>query len=410
MKVLLVNTSETTGGAAIAASRLMEALNKNGVKAKMLVRDKGTDRITVVALPNRVIPFLKFVWERAVIWLHNRLKLDKLWLVDIATTGVDITQLPEFQESDVIHMHWVSQGFLSLNDLEKILLSGKRIVWTLHDQWPYTGICHYSSPCNLYQTYCHDCPQLCYPKEKDLAWKVFQRKKEIYQHSHFTLVGCSQWIADLARKSALVEGQRVISIPNAIPSNIFHPMNQEEARREFHLPQEKHLILFGSLKVTDERKGVRYLIEAYKLMQNKPGIVVVGKATAKVTTMFAAENGEVEGGFYPLEYITDEHRMAKLYAAVDAYVTPSLQDNLPNTIAEAMSCGTPCVGFRVGGIPEMIDHQENGYVANYCDAEDLARGINYVMEHNLHEAAHKKAASMFSETHVAQQYIRLYEE
>ena len=410
MKVLLVNTSEQTGGAAIAASRLMEALNKNGVKAKMLVRDKRTDRVTVVSVPNRLMPFLKFVWERAVIWLHNRLKMEKLWLVDIANTGTDITRLPEFQEADVIHLHWVSQGFLSLNDLKKILWSGKRVVWTMHDQWPYTGICHYSSPCDLYQTCCHNCPQLCYSKENDLARKVFLKKKEIYQHSHFTLVGCSQWIAGLARKSALAKGQHVTSIPNAIPSDIFHPMDQTEARREFHLPQDKRLILFGSLKVTDERKGVHYLIDAYKLMQNKPGIVVVGKATEKVASMFASENGEVEGGFYPLEYITDERRMATLYAAVDAYVTPSLQDNLPNTIAEAMSCGTPCVGFRVGGIPEMIDHRENGYVAQYCNAEDLARGIEYVMEHDLRKEAHQKAAHMFSETSVAQHYIRLYEE
>ena len=145
-------------------------------------------------------------------------------------------------------------------------------------------------------------------------------------------------------------------------------------------------------------------------MQNKPGIVVLGKATEKVASMFASENGEVEGGFYQLEYITDERRMATLYAAVDAYVTPSLQDNLPNTIAEAMSCGTPCVGFRVGGIPEMIDHRENGYVAQYCNAEDLARGIEYVMEHDLRKEAHQKAAHMFSETSVAQHYIRLYEE
>ncbi len=410
MRVLLVNTSETTGGAAIAASRLMEALNNHGVKAKMLVRDKGTDRLTVSALPNQKASFLKFVWERVVIWLHNRLKKENLWLVDIANTGTDITRLPEFQEADVIHLHWVNQGFLSLSDLEKILSSGKRIIWTLHDQWPYTAICHYSAPCDRYQTVCHDCPQLCYPKAKDLAWKVYKQKKEIYQHAHFTLVGCSQWIADLARKSSLTAGQHVASIPNAIPSGIFHPMNQAEARREHRLPEGKRLILFGSLKVTDGRKGVRYLIEAYKQMHEKPGIVVVGKATEKVAAMFASEGGEVEGGFYPIDYITDEHRMASLYAAVDAYVTPSLQDNLPNTIAEAMSCGTPCVGFRVGGIPEMIDHLENGYVAQYCNSEDLARGIEYVMEHDLHEAAHRKATRMFSESHVAQQYIQLYEE
>lgn len=405
MKVLLINTSEQTGGAAIAANRLMEALNRYGVKAKMLVRDKQTDRITVSSIPQSPMLRAKFVWERAVIWLHNRLDRTNLWQIDIANTGTDITRLPEFQEADVIHLHWVNQGFLSLADLERILNSGKRIIWTMHDQWCMTGICHYSGSCTRYQSECRQCPLLKSPSDTDLAYKVFQRKRQMLAHAHVTFVGCSQWIANLAQGSALLRHQRIVSIPNAISAHIFHPMPRAEARRQFSLPADRKLILFGGLKVTDERKGVKYLIESTHMLPSDTGIVVVGKKAEEMQSLFPLP-------IYSIPYITDEHRMATLYAAVDAYVTPSLEDNLPNTIVEAMSCGTPCVGFNVGGIPEMIHHQHDGYVARYRDAADLAQGIRYVLDSNnqarLGQAAHH-TAHRYNEQAVAMKYIEEYE-
>ena len=141
MRVLIINTSERLGGAAVAASRLMESLKNNGIKAKMLVRDKQTDQISVVGLQRNWWQVWRFVWERIVIWKANRFKKNNLFAVDIANTGTDITSLPEFQQADVIHLHWVNQGMLSLNDIRKILKSGKPVVWTMHDMWPCTGIC-----------------------------------------------------------------------------------------------------------------------------------------------------------------------------------------------------------------------------------------------------------------------------
>ena len=133
MRVLIINTSERLGGAAVAASRLMESLKNNGIKAKMLVRDKQTDQISVVGLQRNWWQVWRFVWERIVIWKANRFKKNNLFAVDIANTGTDITSLPEFQQADVIHLHWVNQGMLSLNDIRKILKSGKPVVWTMHD-------------------------------------------------------------------------------------------------------------------------------------------------------------------------------------------------------------------------------------------------------------------------------------
>lgn len=371
----------------------------------MLVRDKETDNLSVARLR---VSKLSFLWERFRIFLANRLSMRNLWLTDLACTGGNITDTPEFRQADVVHLHWVNQGFLSLSELAKILHSGKRIVWTLHDQWPTTGVCHYSASCDHYLKECRDCPQL----KGNLALKTFRKKRRIYASSEITFVGCSQWIASLAAKSPLAEGQRVVSIPNALPHAVFVPMHQQTARMAHNLPLDMQLILFSAFKVTDERKGFHYLAEALKLVQETQlhvALVVVGKQAEALVNLLPPAVGEW-GGVFTIPYVTNERQMASLYAAADVFVTPSLQDNLPNTIAEAMSVGTPCVGFAVGGIPEMIDHKENGYVAQYCDANDLAAGIIYCLTNDMRTEAAEKAAHTYNESHVAKQYIELYGE
>ncbi|MBR4191577.1 MAG: glycosyltransferase, partial [Prevotella sp.] len=157
MRVLIVNTSERTGGAAVAANRLMMALNNNGVKAKMLVRDKESDSLTVVGLPKSPMLNWHFLWERLVIFFHCRFSRKHLFEIDLANSGSDITKLREFQEADVIHLHWINQGMLSLSGIRKILKSGKPVVWTMHDIWPATAICHLTLNCRNFTTHCHNC-------------------------------------------------------------------------------------------------------------------------------------------------------------------------------------------------------------------------------------------------------------
>ena len=181
MRVLIVNTSEKTGGAAVAANRLMEALNNNGVKAKMLVAKKETDRITVVPLPHGRLTRLHFLWERLTIFFRLHLQRRHLFEIDIANAGSDITGLPEFKEADVIHLNWINQGMLSLRSIRKILRSGKPVVWTMHDLWPATGICHYARTCSAFRTGCHNCQLLPLGgSANDLSRRVWTRKKHLY--------------------------------------------------------------------------------------------------------------------------------------------------------------------------------------------------------------------------------------
>ena len=377
MRVLIINTSERIGGAAIAASRLMESLKNNGIKAKMLVRDKQTDQISVVRLKSNWLQVWKFMWERIVIWSANRFRRYHLFDVDIANTGTDITSLPEFRQADVIHLHWVNQGMLSLKDIRKILTSGKPVVWTMHDMWPCTGICHYARECKNYQQ-----------------------------------VTCSHWLKEQAQTSALFEGKSVTNIPNAINTNLFKPMNKKEARAKFMLPEGKKLVLFGSLKITDKRKGVDYLIEACKLLAEKHpewkeslGVVVFGNQSQQLQEQLPFH-------VYPLPYIKNEHEIVNIYNAVDLFAIPSLEENLPNMIMEAMACGVPCVGFNVGGIPEMIDHLHNGYVAQYKSSEDFANGIHWILTEpeydELSAQACRKVLGNYSESIIAKKYTDVY--
>ena len=415
MKVLIVNTSEKTGGAAVAASRLMEALNNHGVKAKMLVREKETDHLTVIGFPPT--PWLRwhFLWERLVIWFHCHGSRKHLFEIDIANTGTDITQMHEFKEADVIHLHWINQGMLSLKVLRKILLSGKPVVWTMHDMWPATAICHYTRGCDHYQTKCGNCHLL--PgngSDKDLAFNVWKEKMDILSSREVAFVACSQWLRNEAAKSALIQKQHIIDIPNAIDTHTFQPIDKKKAREKEGLPTDKRLILFVSQRVTDERKGMRYFVEAvnkladtYPAMKGTTGVAILGGHAEEIESMLKLP-------VYPLGYVNNEQRIVHIYNTADVFVLPSLEDNLPNTLMEAMACGVPCVGFNVGGIPEMIDHQQNGFVAKERDADELAKGIHWVLEEGNYEQLQQqclhKVKTCYSQQHVAHRYIELYEQ
>ena len=390
MKVLLVSTSERNGGGAIAARRLLTALHTQGVEAKMMVRDKQTDDKAVVRVGNKLPKLL----ERLKILPGLRFRRSRLWLADTASHGIDITRTPEFQEADVVHLHWTSQGMISIKGLNNILSSGKRVVWTLHDEWPYLGVCHYRAECT--QPTCMECPILS-GSTPGTTWHL---KHKLYERWHPTFVGCSHWITQRAQQA--LQGEHVVHINNCVPSSLFHPIDMAQARRRLSLPERGRLLLFCSQKVTDERKGIAFLVKALQhLRDDDLRLLIVGKGSEKIPLP-----DTIPATRFPS---VGEDTMPLLYNAADVYVTPSLQDNLPNTIAEAMRCGTPCVGFNAGGIPEMIDHTKNGYVARYRDAEDLADGILYVLSHDLREAACRKAARDYDEQSVALQYIKLYQ-
>ena len=416
MKALLVNTSDHTGGAAIAALRLLKALRQSGIDATLLCRDRTlpAERTDVVSLRPSVWHKVKFVAERAEIFAANGFSRKGLFAVDTGRYGTDITQLPEFREADVVHLHWTNQAMLSLPQTAKVLRSGKRVVWTLHDMWPFTGVCHHASACPLWRTACHHCPQLRRPSVNDLSARTFRLKQRTYAAGRFTAVGCSQWLAGLAAEAPLFRGQRVCAIPNPIDTSFFTPSeSKQQVRRSLGLPEGKRLLLFTAFKVTDPNKGIDHLMESLTLLcEERPelrdelAVVLAGCEAETLADAFCVPA-------YTFPYDTSELRQRSLYQAADLLVMPTLMDNLPNTIVEAMACGVPCVGFDIGGLPQMIETGVNGYLARYRDSLDFAHGIARTLASASYPAlarnARAKAVQAYSEKAVAERYIALYE-
>lgn len=396
MKVVILNTSERTGGAAVAAGRLGKALSRAGIQVDKLVRkDTWLNRF-------------RFYWERLIIFLGSHLNRKNLFAVSIANSGTDISGHPLIKDADIIHLHWINQGFLSISDLERLIATGKPLVWTLHDLWPATSICHYPDRCEKYQSKCSQCPLQVTNPIFDLARWTYNRKEQIgLSKIHF--VGCSKWITEMARKSSLLEDASFTSIPNPIDTSVFKPLEKIDSRERFQLPKDKFLLLFAAAKLSDKRKGAAYLIEACSILKeyytDKIEIVLMGNGSEELCQALPFKVNS-------LGYISDTSTMVAAYSCADLFVIPSLEDNLPNTIMESMACGTPCVGFEIGGIPEMIEHKINGYVANYKDANDLANGIRWVLEHKdrqaLSDACVKKVEENYTEEVIAKQYLELY--
>lgn len=408
MKILIISKSDLRGGAAIAAYRLMQALNTTDVSAKMMVMEKMSDDDNVIQVGGAVKSKFGFYSERASIFVKNKFSRNNLFDVSIASKGVSVTKTSEFKDADVIHLHWINQGMLSLDEIGRILSSGKKVVWTMHDMWAFTGICHHAGTCRNYETGCGICPYLANPSEKDLSHKIFEKKHKIYSKGHITFVACSNWLEELALKSPLTQNHTVVSIPNPINTNQYRPMDKYYIRDTMNLPKDKRIVLFAAAKVSDKRKGIDYLVEAANILSETE--------KSNILFMMAGSHGEgispqLPFSAYHLGYV-DSDKMIDLYNSADLFVTPSLQENLPNTIMEAMSCGTSCVGFDIGGVPEMIQHKSTGYVAKYKDAQDLADGISWVLNDADAETISSNSREFvirnYSQEAIAKRYIDLY--
>lgn len=420
MKVLHLNTSDQAGGAAIAACRLIKALRAEGVEASLLCRDSklpaGTPGVT--ALRPSAVRRMKFLLERLEIYLRNGLTREGLFGIDTGRFGTDVTRLPAFHEADIIHLHWINQAMLSLDGLKEILRSGKPVVWTLHDMWPMTGICHNAADCERWTAGCGKCRLLRHPGTNDLSAQIYRKKAATYAAGRLTAVGCSRWMTDMARRAPLFRNFAIEHIPNAIDTAFYVPAGNEgvptkaEIRSELGLPSGKLLLLFTAFNVADPAKGIDYLTESLTMLcQENPALC------DRLCIVLAGKKAEELTGAFPMEarsmgYVSDCGRMRRLYQACDLLLMPTLMDNLPNTIVEAMACGVPCVAFGVGGVPQMVDEGVNGFLAeprnSYSFAQGIQRAVSSQSLSALCRNARSKAVGTYGEKTVAQQYISLY--
>ncbi len=412
MNITHLSKYDKLGGAAIAAFRLHMALNKAGAQSAMVVDMKTCDDPSVHG-PESL---------KGMFAARNSGHLDRLPLKFYARKEPLFhpawarrrMNFPLLKNSDIINLHWTTGGFMSIGNIASLAKLGKPVVWTLHDMWAFTGGCHYAGECGKYKAACGACPQLGSSRAGDLSAKVFRRKKRAYADLNLHIVTPSGWLGNRVKDSALLSGRPVQIIPNGLDTGVFKPAEKNTARSVFNFPEDKKIILFGAAGGTsDKRKGFRYLFEAINRLkeiasgQKDYMLLIFGAGHSKGNERFPFET--VFAGA-----LSDEVSMSVLYSCADVFVLPSLGDNLPNTIMESMACGTPVAAFDVGGVPDMVEHMKNGFLAKYMDSEDLAQGIKWVLEDErrrqaLGEAAREKALEDYSMDVLAKSYLTLYE-
>lgn len=413
MRISIINAHDTNGGAARSAYRLHRGLIEAGVASTFFTQVKKSDDATVRkngSKLGKVWDFAKPLIDSMPARLYRARDKSSPFSSAICPTSRWLKQAG-FNNADLINLHWIAEGFISIESLRQIAVP---LVWTLHDSWPFTGGCHLPLNCQNFSSHCGGCFRLGSNNRIDLSRLIFERKAHAWAHLDMTIVAPSNWMAQSAKKSALFINRRIEVIPNGLDLQRYKPLGQELCKQILGIPLDTKVILFSAQSaVSDKNKGFQFIQPALSVLKNNCNhknlmIVVCGESQP----VHAPEFG------FPVRYmgrLHDDTALAVLYSAADVMLVPSMQENLPNTIMEAMACGTPVVAFNIGGIPDMVEHQRNGYLAQPFDIQDLARGLSWVLEDlerrkAISAKSREKIENNFSLPSVAKQYQSLFEE
>ena len=404
MKILIVNTSDIEGGAARAAYRLHQALLENKINCQMLVISKKSDDYTVHSFykkRDQLINKLRSFFDTFPIRRYkNKTLFSPAWI-----SSPSVVNKINSLNPDVVHLHWINAGMLSIDDLTKIKAP---IVWSLHDMWAFTGGCHYDELCGAYKKECGECVVLASNKKNDISRKIHNKK--LYSYSKIediTIVGLSRWLTDCARDSSLFQDKKVVNLPNPIDCKVFHSFEKLNARELWNFPKDKKLVLFGAMGATsDFRKGFFELSEAFKYI-NRGDVEFIVFGSSK-----PLNPPDIGCKTTYIGRLSDDVSLVTLYSAVDIMVVPSKQENLSNAIMESLACATPVIGFDIGGNSDLIDHKKNVYLAQPFDSVDLANGIEWVLDNENYAElcfdARAKVVNNFDSKVVAEKYANLY--
>ncbi len=405
MKVLHLSSFDIVGGAARAAYRIHKGLEIAGVDSQMLVQYKKGSDLSVHSLEGQVKSRLRSSLDALPLKFYpkRKNKLSPQWFPDVLVSRVKQIN------PDIVNLNWVCNGYFRVETLAKL---NKPLVWTLQDMWAFTGGCHYSSECDRYKQSCGNCPKLKSNKSLDLSSWIWQRKASAWKDLNLTIVAPSSWMAKCAHSSSLFKELKVEIIPFGLDTTIFKPLEKPLGRQELDLPQDKQLVLFGAINALgDFRKGFQLLQAALKSLSR------TGWKNRIELIIFGSDKPEkpLDLGF-PSHYlgsIQDDLLLRLVYSAADIMVVPSIEEAFGQTASESLACGTPAVVFAQTGLADIVDHKQNGYVANYCDAEDLAKGISWVLEdkkryQKLRIQARDKAEREFNWELQANRYLSLF--
>jgi|GEM_PF-134369 len=421
MNIIQINTQDNLGGAARAALRLHRGLRLKGENSLMLVKEKGSADPTIIHTMASSNPRGTGADEFAVtgemiddyITSHRSAVSNTLFTIPFG--GYDVSNMAVVRDAHIINLHWISY-YQSLDSLNELISLGKPVVWTLHDQWAFTGGCHYSSGCKNFMIECADCPQV-ENDPYDIPRAVFRDKLEFFRKNAITFVTPSQWLKQTAESSRLLNGFRIEVISNSVETDIFVPSSKMQAKKEIGLDPGILTILFGAISVDEKRKGFSALEETFRYVKENHRL----NSRLKDKKLAILSFGEVQANefsempVHSLGYIGSDEEISRVYNASDIFVLPSLEDNFPNTVLESMSCGTPVVGFETGGIPEAIENEKTGCIVPLKNTFVLAEAIVELLtddekRQQMGRQARQAVENKYSLEHQAERYLKLYDE
>lgn len=410
MKVLLLNKSDTAGGAARAVYRLHRSYLENSIASTLKVGIKNSDDWTVKGFSkknNKVLNKIKSHLSSKFMKLQSS-ENNNLHSPAIFPSGL-VNEINK-SDYDVVQLNWVCGEFLSIEDIGRI---NKPLVWRLSDMWPFSGAEHYDAEesSNRWKEGYSQYNRPINHKGLDIDRWVWSRKKRAWQDQKIHIVTPSQWMSKCVRNSYLMKNWPVEVIPTPINMKKYRPWGKEISRKIMGLSQSAKLILFGAMGGTkDQRKGSDLLQEALKKLSVKSDSLIEG-------VIFGQTIPEKEPDFgIPINWmghVNDDETLGLLYSACDVMVVPSRQDNLPQTAIEAQASGCPLVAFNISGMPDALLHKETGYLANAFDTDDLAHGINWIILNNernsrLSENARDRALELWSPEIIVSKYLDVY--
>jgi glycosyltransferase involved in cell wall biosynthesis len=378
-----VHIQYSVDSAGSAALRLQKAFKKEGIDSNIISLKPNDyvdkDRIRFLNRIQRVFARLDNMLQLFFI----RHRVEKFGLFSYPILGTNVAKLAEVKNADIIYIHWALDGFLNLRSIGQLARLNKPVIIFMHDMWSITGGCHYSFTCEKYKTGCGECQMFSTVKKNDLSAREFNSKAKLYsKYSNLYFVSPSKWLYDCARQSLLTKDKPLFYIPNLLDTTLFKPFDKNTAKQILNIDTSEKVIAFGAVSVDSPYKGWSYLQKAMEILAEDKNFL-------KITVLIFGSGYKKEiADAIPFKtkfmgYLNDQYSTLMVYNAADVFVAPSLAETFGYVVLESLSCGTPVVGFDVGGIPDMIKHKENGYLAKYKDAADIAEGIKFCLINQL---------------------------
>jgi len=415
MNILQINKSGSRGGAASVAFRLAMELERRSHGTTLWIGDqdermRGFHYISADVEFGRLADALSWMLRGRPCYSTLKSQITSLLANDIQFFPMrELEHTAEFRDADVVHCHNLHGAYFDLQKLAAYSRA-KPLVWTLHDMWALTGHCAHSVDCDRWKTGCGDCPSLStFPA---IAWDntryLWRRKREIFAQCHLTVVVPSLWLKRLVADSILGHLPCEL-VHNGVDARVFRPRDRAATRSRLSLPVDKTIFVFvahGGRRNT--WKGFDHVERAIGRFRSSSDIhfVCIGSDGGEASPLPCVTN---------VGYVDDENLLSQYYAASDALLFPSLAENFPLVVLESMACGTPVVGFDVGGVGEVLDHRRTGYLARRGDSDDFTDGVGWILglsvreKRAMSERCRKVIEDDFTLEKMVDAYLRVYE-